>query len=62
MVVEERAGGRFSAASPKVLIPSAGNFDVDPTGQRFLILKQERPEQLQAVVNWFGELTQRVSR
>jgi serine/threonine-protein kinase len=62
MVVEVRAGGRFSAESPKVLIPSAGNFDVDPTGQRFLILKQERPEQLQAVVNWFGELTQRVSR
>jgi Tol biopolymer transport system component len=62
MGVDVRTGGRFSAGAPKVLIASAGNFEVDPTSQRFLILKQERPEQLQAVVNWFSELAQRVAK
>jgi Tol biopolymer transport system component len=59
MVVEVRTGVRFNAGTPKVLMASGGNFDVDSTGQRFLVLKQQRSEQLQAVMHWFEELKHR---
>lgn len=63
MVVDARTGGRFSAGAPKVLIASAGNFEVDPTGQRFLILEIGATRtSYKAVVNGLGELSQRVAK
>jgi serine/threonine protein kinase len=56
----------FRASSPQKLLSSVGqstplgtHFDVDPTGQRFLVIAEARPEQLNLVTNWFEELRQK---
>jgi WD40-like Beta Propeller Repeat len=60
MSVDVNTGSTFTAGVPKILPQSAGPFDVDATGQRFLILRPERLEQLEVVTNWFAELKRRV--
>ena len=60
MSVDVTTDSTFTAGPPKILLPSAGPFDVDATGQRFLILRPERLEQLEVVTNWFAELKRRV--
>jgi serine/threonine-protein kinase len=58
-VESTRAG--FAASAPRVLLASAGAFDVDPTGQRFLVVIQKQPEQLQLVTNWFADIRRRMT-
>ena len=50
-----------------LLMPGPRAFDIDPNGQRFLTIKQGRttsedaaPPQINIVLNWFQELTERV--
>jgi serine/threonine-protein kinase len=74
----DRQGGgpsSFSAGKPRTLfegpyLPTAGSlpyYDVNPDGQRFLMLKpvesqSSAPTQINVVLNWFEELKRRVPR
>jgi hypothetical protein len=60
MVVDVQTNAGLRASPPRVLLPAAGPFDVDPTGERFLVLIQEKPGELHLVTNWFQELRQKV--
>jgi serine/threonine protein kinase len=60
MVVDVQTNAGFRASPPRVLLPSAGPFDVDPTGERFLVLTSEKPGELHLVTNWFRELREKV--
>ena len=56
----------FSAAKPKMLFEGyyAGEYDVTPDGQRFVMIKPSEKElaatQINVVLNWFEELKRRV--
>jgi hypothetical protein len=72
MAVEVTTRPTFSAGKPKMLfegpyVPNPRTFpdyDCLPDGQRFLMLKAseqtEAPAQINAVLNWFEELKQKV--
>ena len=50
----------LSTSTPHQLVASAGPFDVDPTGQRFLVVTPKQSEQLYLVTNWFGEIARQL--
>ncbi len=66
MVVEIKAGNRFSAGSPRTLFEGKfhewrrhRSFDVTPDGQRFIMVKvppESEPRHLVVILNWFDEL------
>ena len=66
MVVEIKAGNRFSAGSPRTLFEGKfheyrehPSFDVTPDGQRFIMVKvppESEPRHLVVILNWFDEL------
>jgi Tol biopolymer transport system component/predicted Ser/Thr protein kinase len=73
MAVEIATQPSFSAGTPRMLFEgqyqptpaTLPNYDVSPDGQRFLMLKpvaaaQAAPTQINVVLNWFGELKQKV--
>jgi serine/threonine protein kinase/Tol biopolymer transport system component len=58
----------FKAGTPRVLFETssylgAGNYDVAPDGQHFVMIKQEgastSPTELNVILNWFDELKRR---
>ena len=69
MVVDVETSPAFKPSKPRVLfegryetsfqVPGFRFYDVSPDGQRFLMVKSERPQaspQLVLVVNWIDEL------
>jgi hypothetical protein len=60
MVADVRIASDFSAGPGRLLLSSAGTFDVDPSGRRFLI-SRTTAGQLHAVANWWTELRQKVA-
>jgi len=69
MVVEVTTQPNFAPGSPKALFEgqfyTAGegntNYDVDPDGQRFVMIKaveaeEGQPGQINVILNWFEEL------
>jgi len=57
MVSEVRSSATtFNAGPAHELLAAAEPFDVDPNGQRFLILTSRQPEQLYLVTNWFQDV------
>jgi hypothetical protein len=59
MVVDMRTNG---GTTPRSLISSVPRqFEVDPTGQRFLVITQKEPDQLHLIANWFNDLREKLS-
>ena len=67
MAVSVETESTFKAGSPEVLftgnysVAAGRNYDIDPDGQQFLMLKDlegesSAPSQLTVVLNWFEEL------
>jgi Tol biopolymer transport system component len=61
MGVEVRTTPTFAVGSPRIVLPSAGRFDVDPSGQRFLVAARETAG-LHVVTNWFAEVREKTER
>jgi len=68
MSVEVETQPAFKAGTPRVLFQTAGylgagNYDVAPDGQHFLMIKQDEviphPKELIVVLNWSEELKRR---
>src|SRR5207249_11254816 len=66
MVANVTTQPSFTAAKPKMLFEGyyAGEYDVAPDGQRFVMIKPSEKElaatQINVVLNWFEDLKQRV--
>ena len=68
MIVDVETQPAFKAGTPHTLFPTtdylgAGNYDVAPDGQHFLMIKQDdaqtNPKELKVVLNWSEELKRR---
>jgi serine/threonine protein kinase len=68
MIVDVETQPAFKAGTPHTLFPTtgylgAGNYDVAPDGQHFLMIKQDdaqtNPKELNVVLNWSEELKRR---
>jgi serine/threonine-protein kinase len=61
MVVDMQTN-RGSTPTPRSLIPAVPRaFEVDPTGQRFLVVTQKEPDQLHLIANWFKDLREKLA-